>query len=94
MRPYIGIVSVRTESRSPGQSDFLNEFMPRSDRARLIDFVKFSGVVDGSRKSTADCRQRKTSTQNQVEIWIQNSTESVEKSSKHGVKRLESVGTK
>ena len=27
------------------------ELMPRSDKARLIDFVKFKGVVDGSRKS-------------------------------------------
>ena len=29
------------------------ELMPRSDRARLIDLVKFKGVVDGSRKSGA-----------------------------------------
>lgn len=28
--------------------------MPRSDRARLIDLVKFKGVVDGSRKSGPD----------------------------------------
>ena len=30
---------------------FLREFIPRSDKARLIDLVKFKGVVDGSRKS-------------------------------------------
>lgn len=29
----------------------LMELMPRSERARLIDFVKFKGVVDGSRRS-------------------------------------------
>jgi hypothetical protein len=27
--------------------------MPRSDRARLIDFVKFKGVLDASRRSSA-----------------------------------------
>ena len=34
------------------------ELMPRSDRARLIDFVKFKGVVDGSRKSEIEIRQK------------------------------------
>jgi hypothetical protein len=29
--------------------------MPRSDRARLIDFVKFKGVLDASRRSSAKC---------------------------------------
>lgn len=31
--------------------EILREFTPRSDKARLIDLVKFRGVVDGSRKS-------------------------------------------
>ena len=29
----------------------LMELMPRSERARLIDLVKFKGVVEGSRRS-------------------------------------------
>lgn len=32
--------------------------MPRSDMARLIDFVKLSGVVDGSRKSARTISSR------------------------------------
>jgi hypothetical protein len=28
--------------------------MPRSDRARLIDLVKFKGVLDDSRRSIAE----------------------------------------
>ena len=47
----MGIVSLRILSRIPTHCDCLMELMPRSDRARLIDFVKFNGVVDGSRKS-------------------------------------------
>ena len=34
------------------------ELIPRSDNARLIDFVKFNGVVDGSRKSGIETRQK------------------------------------
>lgn len=34
------------------------ELMPRSDRARLIDFVKFNGAVDGSRKSKIGFHQK------------------------------------
>lgn len=33
------------------------ELMPRSDRAKLMDFVKFKGVVDGSRKSRSIVRR-------------------------------------
>ncbi len=51
MRPYMGIVSASTASRSPGRFAFLIEFMPRSDKARLMDLVKLRGVVDGSRRS-------------------------------------------
>jgi hypothetical protein len=29
--------------------------MPRSDSARLIDFVKFKGVLDASRRSGVVC---------------------------------------
>lgn len=31
--------------------DCLIAFIPRSDKARLIDFVKFKGVMEGSRRS-------------------------------------------
>ena len=47
----MGIVSVIISSRSFPDFAFLIEFIPRSDKARLIDLVKFKGVVDGSRKS-------------------------------------------
>lgn len=52
MRPYIGIVSRSTFSIRPGRSNCVSELMPRSDRARLIDLVKFNGTVAGSRRST------------------------------------------
>ena len=54
MRACIGMVSLRTCSSSPSHLDCRMELMPRSDRARLIDFVKFKGVVDGSRKSDSN----------------------------------------
>ena len=47
----MGIVSAKIESRRPGHSTFLRELMPRSDKARFMDLVKFRGVVDGSRRS-------------------------------------------
>lgn len=38
-------------SMSFGESDLRKALMPRSERAKLIDLVKLSGVVDGSRRS-------------------------------------------
>ena len=35
----------------PSHLAFLIELIPRSERARLMDLVKFKGVVDGSRRS-------------------------------------------
>jgi hypothetical protein len=51
MRPCIGIVSLRTASRRAGRLAILIELIPLSDRARLIDLVKFKGFVVGSRRS-------------------------------------------
>ena len=51
MRLCIGIVSAKIVSSKPGHCASRSELMPRSDSARLIDFVKFSGVVVGSRRS-------------------------------------------
>lgn len=45
------MVSLRTASRRPSHLANLIELIPRSDKARLIDFVKLRGVVDGSRRS-------------------------------------------
>ena len=39
---------------SPSHRVCLIELMPRSDNARFIDFVKLSGVVEGSRRSVED----------------------------------------
>lgn len=46
------MVSLNTSSRSPSQSDCLIELIPRSESARLIDFVKFKGTVEGSLRSS------------------------------------------
>lgn len=51
MRPFIGIVELRIESASLGCPAFRIALIPRSDKARLIDFVKFSGIVEGLRRS-------------------------------------------
>ena len=45
------MVSLSKFSRRPSECAHLIELMPRSDRAKLMDFVKFNGVVEGSRKS-------------------------------------------
>lgn len=47
----MGMVVSRIESRSLGCPAFLMAVIPRSDKARLIDFVKLRGTVDGSRRS-------------------------------------------
>lgn len=36
---------------SSGESEPRNALIPRSDNAKLMDFVKLSGVVDSSRRS-------------------------------------------
>ena len=51
MRACIGMVSSRIDSIRPGHLASLIELIPRSERARLMDLVKFRGVVDGSRRS-------------------------------------------
>ena len=45
------MVSLKTFSKSPSLFAFRIEFIPRSERAKLIDLVKFSGVVVGSLRS-------------------------------------------
>lgn len=57
MRPLMGIVSLNTFSSKAGRPECLMALIPRSESARLIDLVKFSGVVEGSRRS-ADERIR------------------------------------
>lgn len=47
----MGIVSFSTASIRPGAFAFVMELIPRSERARLMDLVKFKGIVDGSRRS-------------------------------------------
>ena len=47
----MGIDSTRTSSSKPSHLALLIELIPRSDRARLMDFVKFKGVVVGSLRS-------------------------------------------
>lgn len=51
IRPFNGTVSERTFSRRDGRPKCLRALIPRSERARLMDLVKFSGVVEGSRRS-------------------------------------------
>lgn len=51
MRLCMGIVSAKIVSSRPGHCASRSELMPRSDNARLIDLVKLSGVVLGSRRS-------------------------------------------
>jgi hypothetical protein len=46
------MVSLRTASTNPGRFEHLIEFKPRSEIAKFMDFVKFNGVVEGSRRST------------------------------------------
>ncbi len=48
----MGMVSLSTPSRSPSEFACRIELIPRSDNARLMDLVKFKGVVEGSRRST------------------------------------------
>lgn len=48
----MGIVSRSTLSMRPDRCDSWIEVMPRSERAKLIDLVKLSGTVEGSRRST------------------------------------------
>jgi hypothetical protein len=51
MRPLIDIVSAMTLSIKSGRFAAVMARMPLSESARLMDFVKFKGVVEGSRKS-------------------------------------------
>jgi hypothetical protein len=51
IRPCIGMVSLRTASASSDKPVCRRELIPRSDKARLIDLEKLSGVVSGSRRS-------------------------------------------
>ena len=57
MRPYIGMVSERTESISPGRPEWRRAVIPRSESARLIDFVKLRGVLEASRISKMSCQK-------------------------------------
>lgn len=50
----------------PGAFALLIELIPRSDKARLIDFVKFKGTVDGSRRSKV-CQMRHHSEKGKAE---------------------------
>lgn len=52
MRPYMGMVSWSTSSIKFGRFEPCRAVMPRSEMARLIDLVKLSGTVVGSRRST------------------------------------------
>lgn len=45
------MVFFKTSSRRPPAFAWRMELIPRSDNAKLIDFVKFNGVVEGSRRS-------------------------------------------
>jgi ABC-type iron transport system FetAB permease component len=47
----MGIVSLNTASMRVGELACLMALIPRSDSARLMDLVKFRGVVEGSRRS-------------------------------------------
>lgn len=47
----MGIVSSNMLARSWGVLALRNELIPLSDRARLIDLVKFKGTVEESRRS-------------------------------------------
>lgn len=49
-----------TSSTKPGRFASFIELMPRSEMARLIDFVKFKEVVDGSRRSVEDAQYEVT----------------------------------
>jgi hypothetical protein len=51
MRPNIGVVVESTWSTRSGRPVWRREFTPLSEMARLIDLVKFKGVVEGSRRS-------------------------------------------
>lgn len=42
---------MRTSRSSPSFLACLKELIPRSERARLMDLVKFRGVVEGSLRS-------------------------------------------
>lgn len=52
MRPRIGIVPAITVFSRLGWPALRIALMPRSDIAKLIDFVKFKGIVPGLRKSS------------------------------------------
>ena len=47
----MGMVSAMMLSSRPSFLACLMELMPRSDKARLMDLVKFRGVVEDSRRS-------------------------------------------
>lgn len=47
----MGMVSAMMRSSKPSLPLARRELIPRSERARLIDRVKFNGVVEGSRRS-------------------------------------------
>lgn len=47
----MGIVSAKMESSNLGDSEPRRALIPRSESAKLIDFVKLRGVVDSSRRS-------------------------------------------
>lgn len=51
MRPCMGLVSPSTLAIRSGRFDCFIAEIPRSDSARLIDLVKFRGMVPGSRRS-------------------------------------------
>jgi len=84
MRPCMGKVSLRTASARLVRPVSLRELMPRSDRARLIDFAKLRGVVLGSRRSspfvsTRNCTLVESRTGSQfVDFYIMASYRGVE----------------
>lgn len=51
IRPYIGMVVAMTCSKSEDWFACRIALIPRSEMARLIDLVKLSGIVPGSRRS-------------------------------------------
>lgn len=47
----MGMVSLDTLAKRFGRPESRMAVIPRCDRARLMDLVKFSGVVEGERRS-------------------------------------------
>ena len=58
IRALIGMVSSMTFSASPAIFEAFIAVTPLSDRARLIERVKFRGVVVGSRRSEVRLAER------------------------------------